>query len=220
VLRRRRDPALGGEALLEVKLGEDFLMSSRFTAGERALARLGLAPLDAGALDVVVGGLGLGYTAAEALAHPALGSLLVIEALAPVIDWHRRGLVPLGPRIVGDARCRIALGDFFARVSAALDPDAPARRFDAILLDIDHSPRHLLDARHAALYTADGLPSLLRHLQPGGMFALWSDELPDDDFLRVLGEAFAFAEAQVVRFANPYTGGEAANTIYLARAPA
>ena len=65
-LRRRVDPATGVD-IFEVKLGDEFLMSSMFTAAEIALSRIGLARLDGDALDVVVGGLGLGYTAARAL---------------------------------------------------------------------------------------------------------------------------------------------------------
>lgn len=68
-LRRRRDPASGAD-VYEVKLGDEFLMSSLFTAGEIALAELGLAKLQDAELDVVVGGLGLGYTAEAALDDP------------------------------------------------------------------------------------------------------------------------------------------------------
>ncbi len=72
-------------------------MSSLFHEVEVALADLGLAALDGPDLDVVVGGLGLGYTAVAALKHTTVHSLLVVEALDAVIDWHKRGLVPLGP---------------------------------------------------------------------------------------------------------------------------
>jgi len=222
VLRRRRDPALQGETVLEVKLGDDFLMSSRFTAGEIALAEHGLAAVRAARPVVCVGGLGLGYTSAAVLAQEAVQALLVVELLAPVIDWHRRGLVPLGATLTTDPRCRLVQGDFFALARAAqggLDPDDPTRRFDAVLLDIDHSPRHVLDARRGAFYDADGLRSVVRHLQPGGVFALWSNELPDAAFEHALDAAFAASQTHVVRFPNPYTGGDAANTVYVARAP-
>lgn len=220
VLRRRREPTLQGETVLEVKLGDDFLMSSRFTAGEIALAEHGLAAVQATQADVVVGGLGLGYTAAAVLAHRTVRSLVVIEALDAVIDWHRRGLVPLGATLTADPRCRLVRGDFFALMRSAddgLDPDAPARCFHAVLVDIDHSPRHVLDSQHAAFYEIEGLRCIARHLHPGGVFALWSNELPDEDFQRVLEAVFASSQAQVVRFDNPYTSGESANTIYVAR---
>jgi spermidine synthase len=220
VLRRRRDPALRGETVLEVKLGDDFLMSSRFTAGEIALAEHGLAAVRAARPDVAVGGLGLGYTAAAVLARTDVRSLLVIELLAPVIDWHRRRLVPLGATLTADPRCRLVEGDFFALARAAqggLDPEDPVRRFDAVLVDIDHSPRHVLDPQRSTFYDAEGLRGLVRQLNPGGVFALWSNELPDADFERALAAAFASSRTHVVRFDNPYTGGQSANTIYVAR---
>ncbi|WP_391960235.1 class I SAM-dependent methyltransferase, partial [Streptomyces somaliensis] len=170
-LRRRRDPASGAD-VYEVKLGDAYLMSSLFTEGEVALARLGLAALpDAAApLDVAVGGLGLGYTARAALDDARVGSLVVVEALAEVVEWHRRRLVPLGAALTGDPRCRFVHGDFFALAADAggLDPRRPGRRFHAVLLDVDHSPRHVLHPRHAALYRPAGLRALAGHLRPGG----------------------------------------------------
>ena len=83
-LRRRLEPLLRGQVVYEVKLGDEYLMSSLFTESERQLATLGLAPLD-GELDVVIGGLGLGYTAAEALKNGKVTSLLVIDLFQPVI---------------------------------------------------------------------------------------------------------------------------------------
>jgi spermidine synthase len=90
-LRKRRELKLGVD-VFEIKLGDEFLMSSLFTASEIALARLGLAELSGDGLDVVVGGLGLGYTAKAVLEHQKVGALLVVEALEAVIDWHREGL--------------------------------------------------------------------------------------------------------------------------------
>src|SRR5476651_1379407 len=89
-LRRRRILSLEGLEVFEVKLGDAFLMSSLFHEVEVALADLGLSGLQ-GPLDVVAGGLGLGYTAVAALQHAAVRSLVVIEALDAVIDWHVRG---------------------------------------------------------------------------------------------------------------------------------
>ena len=216
-LRRRTELALGVE-VYEVKLGDEFLMSSLFTEGEVALAELGLAELGAVQLDVVVGGLGLGYTARAVLNHSAVRSLLVVEALPEVIDWHRRGLVPLGTQLASDPRVALIHGDFFALVdSPGIDPRTPGRRFHAILVDIDHSPRHVLRASHAALYGRDGLHRLATHLWPGGVFALWSNDPPDESFQACLAEVFATCAAHVVRFHNPLQNRDAANTVYVAR---
>lgn len=218
ILRRRRLQSLDGQEVYEVKLGDAFLMSSLFTRVEVALAEFGLAELPAGRLDVVVGGLGLGYTARAALGHPGVASVVVIDALAPVIDWHRRGLVPLGPELTSDARCRFVLGDFFARVASdVLDPSQPGKQFDAILLDIDHSPRDLLHPRHEAFYSEDGLRQLTRHLRPGGVFAMWSDDPPDEDFQALLARVFAETRTHIVTFPNPLLESESASTVYVSR---
>lgn len=216
ILRRRTEPALGVE-VYEIKLGDAFLMTSLFTEGEAALARLALQPLGEGPLDVVVGGLGLGYTAKAVLEHRSVRSLRVVEALPDVVEWHCRELVPLGRELKADPRCEFLDGDFFALAkSPGLDSRDPARRFDAILLDVDHSPRHVLHASHAELYTAGGLRRLAAQLRTGGVFALWSNDPPDAGFRAALAQAFARAEARVVTFPNPLHGGESSNTVYLA----
>jgi spermidine synthase len=220
-LRRRRVLALDGVEVFEVKLGDDFLMSSLFHEVEVALAGLGLAALSAPAVDVVVGGLGLGYTAVAALNHAAVRSLIVVEALEPVIEWHQRGLVPLGPQLTSDARCRLVNGDFFALAASeqGFDPEDAERKFHAVLLDIDHSPRNVLHARHAAFYQPDGLRQLAARLLSGGVFALWSDDAPDEDFLADLGAVFAEAKAHVVSFHNPLLERDSSSTVYVARNP-
>ncbi|HEV7866288.1 MAG TPA: hypothetical protein VGO90_01300 [Chthoniobacteraceae bacterium] len=225
-LRRKRVRALDDLEVFEVKLGDAFLMSSLFHEVEVALADLGLRALgdgpsdqDVARYDVVVGGLGLGYTAVAALKHPAVRELIVVDALEAVIAWHQQGLVPLGATLTGDPRCRFVHGDFFALAGsrAGFDPTSPGRRFHAILLDIDHSPRNLLHPRHGAFYSPEGLGALAAHLEPDGVFALWSDDPPDDDFLETLRRVFAVAEAHVVTFFNPLLERESASTVYVAR---
>jgi spermidine synthase len=216
-LRRRRRP-MSDIDVYEIKLGDEFLMSSQFTLAEIELARLGLATLDRGDLDVVVGGLGLGYTARAALENAAVRSLVVVDALAEVIEWHEQGLLPIGKELTGNPRCRLVHGDFFAMSSSAegFDKGTPGRQFDAVLVDIDHSPRKLLHPRHAALYEPEGLARLAGHLRPGGVFALWSNDPPDDAFERALAEAFATATSHVVTFDNLRGDHDASNTVYVA----
>ena len=218
ILRRRRMLSLGGIEIYEVKLGDEFLMSSLFHEVEEALAHRGLGELKGESWDVVVGGLGLGYTAVAALEHREVASLLIVDALLPVIEWHRRGVVPLGKKLTSDARCRMVQADFFERAqsSEGFDPDQPGRKFHAVLLDIDHSPRNLLHPRNAAFYQWEGLRALATHLHPGGVFALWSDDPPDDEFLGVLGRVFATVRAHVVTFPNPLTESDSASTVYVA----
>jgi spermidine synthase len=215
-LRRRLEPSLEVD-VYEVKLGDEFLMSSLFTVAEEELARLGLAEVTGTDLDVLVGGLGLGYTARAALVDARVRSLVVVEALDEVIGWHEQDLLPDTVGLAADPRVRLVNGDFFRLVAGTgPDPAEPGRQFAAILVDIDHTPRHVLHPSHTAFYSADGLRRLSGHLRSGGVFALWSDDPPDDDFMAVLTEVFGTARAEVVPFANPLTGGESANTVYLA----
>ncbi|MEM7027976.1 MAG: spermidine synthase [Chloroflexota bacterium] len=218
ILRRRRVPALGDTDIFEVKLGEEFLMSSLFHAGEVALAELGLAEVNAQAIDVVVGGLGLGYTAWAVLKQADIRSMLVIEAVDAVIDWHQKGLVPLGKLLTDDPRCHFIQGDFFALArQSGFDPQQPNRQFDAILLDIDHAPQHLLNPSHAAFYTETGLRHLTTYLKPNGVFALWSNDPPDDDFLTRLTNVFVTTESHVITFKNPLTDQTVSNTVYVSQ---
>ena len=213
MLRRRTDAQLGVD-IFEVKLGEEFLMSSLFTVAEEELATLGLAATVGDDLAVLVGGVGLGYTAIAALRDPRVSAMTVIDTMPAVIDWHRRGLLPVSDALTSDPRTRLVLDDFFAVMRR--EPEVGAI-YDAILLDVDHSPRHQLDASHADLYTEAGLRSLARHLTDGGVFALWSDDPPDDDFMVTLSSVFSEARAHLVDFDNPLTGGMSSNTVYVAR---
>jgi spermidine synthase len=213
-LRRRFEPA-AGEEIYEVKLGDEYLMSSLFTVAEEELAHLGLAAVEGDALSVLVGGLGLGYTAVAALRDKRVRALTVVDRLSAVIGWHERMLLPVSAELVGDERTSLVEDDFFALIRS--EPTGGAGGYSAILLDVDHSPRHQLDATHADLYSAAGLRALDRHLAAGGVFALWSDDPPDADFLVELNAVFDDVAAHVVDFANPVTAGVSSNTVYVAR---
>jgi spermidine synthase len=170
----------------EVKLGDDFLMSSQFTVGERQLARIGLAAVTGASLSVLVGGLGLGYTAVAALEDDRVRELTVVEALQVVISWHERDLLPETRGLAADPRVRLVLDDFFDVVRAG----RADRTYDAVLVDIDHAPDWLLREDHGDLYTVEGFALVAAMLGDGGAFALWSDEPPEPEVVRRMGEAF------------------------------
>lgn len=220
VLRRRLEPNLQID-VYEVKLGDEYLMSSLFTVSERRLAELALAALPGSDLDIVVGGLGLGYTAHAVLKDQRVRSLDVIEAVPQVIDWHQRALVPLAAELTADPRCALIEADFFATIAMhgpirTKGPD----RVHGVLVDIDHTPRHHLHPSHAAFYTRDGLRHLAARLHPGGVFALWSDDPPDRDFIAAADEVFASCDAHVVTSPNPLTDCQSTNTVYVSRTEA
>ena len=228
ILRRRRYTGMDTD-VYEVKLGDYFLMSSLFTASEEALGRLGIqyarndrsvaagSGTDDGRLDVVVGGLGLGYTAAAVLESPLVCSLLVVEYLDPVIEWHRRGLLPTSAILTGDGRCRLVSADFFACAASrgGFDPERPGRRFDVILVDIDHSPDAWLDPTNESFYQVPGLRGVKKHLLPGGVLGLWSNEPPDGAFQDRMDAVFAAQWVEPVRFHNPLQDVEASQTVYI-----
>ena len=219
-LRRRRIPKLGELDVYEVKLGEEFLMSSLFHEAERQLSKLGLGALEKDDLDVVVGGLGLGYTAAAALEDPRVSSLVVIEYLAPVIEWHQNGLVPLGGTLTSDQRCRLVNADFFALsqdVEKSFDPEQPGKKHDAILLDIDHTPTNVLHQTNTRFYTEEGLGELARHLKPGGVFAIWADGEPESSFGDRLEKVFGWSEGHTIEFDNPITEDTSKGAVYVAK---
>ncbi|RMJ04148.1 Spermidine synthase [Marinobacter litoralis] len=223
-LRRRRIPALGERDIYEVKLGEEFLMSSMFVDAEVALSDIGLNETEGDNLSVVVGGLGLGYTAVAALKHQRVSELLVVEYLKPVIGWHQQELVPLGKEQNDDPRHRYVHGSFFDMAvedpaTGGFDPEAPGKQFDAILLDIDHSPRALLHDSSASFYTTENISLMARQLKPRGVFAMWSNEGEDDEFMAVLNEVFEDVACHVVSFFNPFQNRESFNTVYVARKP-
>ncbi len=215
-LRRRTESLLQNKEIYEVKLGDEYLMSSLFTDGERELANLGLAELQ-GELAVVVGGLGLGYTAAAALENINVRSLLVIDLFQEVINWHQNKLVPLGEILSEDARCKMRQGDFFELAQTNFDNFDKERKFDAVLLDIDHSPEHFLDEKNKRFYGTEGLSALKKQIKAGGAFALWSNDPPDVKFAKHLESVFGTATAHIIEFANPYTNSISVNAVYVAR---
>ncbi|GAB3096656.1 spermidine synthase [Aestuariicella hydrocarbonica] len=217
-LRRRRIPVFGDRDIYEVKLGDEFLMSSMFVEAEEALSTLGLAAVQGDQLKVVVGGLGLGYTAVAALEDERVSELLVVDALDTVIGWHQDERVPLGKILNADARNRYVLGSFFDLATdpdTGFDPTVGGRKFDAILLDIDHSPTEFLNAANAGFYTTENLALMAQQLTPGGVFAMWSQNLPEARFEALLKTVFSSVESHVVAFYNPFQNCESTNSVYV-----
>ena len=224
-LRRRTMMTLDNLVIHEIMLGTEFLMSSLFTVVEEALSTLGIAATEKAfpgneQLNVVVGGLGLGYTAKIALDHDSVSELIVVDYLQPVIDWHQAGLVPLGKGLSDDPRCSFEHGDFFKRAVKAeglgFDSKDSDKKLHAILLDIDHSPAHLLNEQHASFYLEDGLRKMTEQLHSGGIFALWSDDPPEENFMNALNKVFASVETHIVPFNNPILGRDSESTVYVA----
>jgi len=212
-LRKRYD-RLTRRWVHEVRLGEEYLMSSQFNATELALARLGLAEAPGDELRVLVAGLGLGFTAHEALKDPRTTRLVVVELVGAVIDWHVRELVPDTIGLAADPRCELVEVDFFEMMRSGQCPQV-----DVLLVDIDHSPEVLLAQEHGDFYTAAGVGSAANALSDQGVFALWSDDPPEDRMLANVRTGFAEVRAEIVSFDNPITRSTSACTVYVASRP-
>jgi len=210
-LRRRELLAQPGVIVTEVSLNHEFLMSSYNTASERALSSVALELREGEALDVLVGGLGLGYTAREALLSPRVASVEVVEFLPQVIGWLDAGLIPLAAELKANPRLRVTRGDVYLRLS-----QPPSRLHDLILIDVDHSPDERLTAANGFFYTAEGLERAKRHLKPGGVLGVWSyaESSPFADALR---GAFREVRVEPVTFDNKLVGEVQTDWLFFAR---
>ncbi len=122
----------------------------------------------------------------------------------------------MGKILAENKRCELRAGDFFELAWTGFDMFDTERKFDAVLLDIDHSPKHFLDAKNESFYGAEGLESLRRQLKNGGAFALWSNDPPDENFTKHLETIFDAAAAHNIEFLNPYTNSISVNSVYVA----
>lgn len=216
-LRQRPLPGDSGVMVTEITLDNQFLMSSENTESERALSSLALEMHPGTGLRVLVGGLGLGYTAHEALRSKRVAHVEVVEFLAPVIDWLEKGLMPLSSELNADARLTVTEGDVYLRLSQPpLKPQPPQSLHDLILIDVDHSPDERLGPSNASFYTVVGLALAKQYLAPGGVLAVWSyaESSPFADALRAV-----FREVRVASssFENRVVSGAETNWLFFAR---
>lgn len=212
-LRRRELLSMPGTVVTEVTLNHEFLMSSYNTVSERALSRIALEMHAGTELRVLVGGLGLGYTAHAALASPRVARVEVVEFLPEVMDWLERDLVPLSGELKADERFAPVPGDVYARLAAP-----PAESFDLILIDVDHAPDDPLGSASSFFYTEEGLERASRHLAPGGVLGVWS-YAGSSPFARALREVFAEVRVEPVPFFNELIDEETTDWLFFARSP-
>ena len=166
VLRERREP--GRPAVVELRVNGVYVMDSAQTSTERALATTALAAVPAPG-DVLVGGLGLGFTARAVLADPRVRSCTVVEIEPALVAWLRAGVVPDGPALLAEPRLHLQVGDVVDAVGAA----APGS-LDLVLLDVDNGPDQLVHPANARLYDSPFLRAVRAGLRPTGYLVIWS----------------------------------------------
>jgi spermidine synthase len=177
VLRRRTRDQTSVDELI---INGAFAMDSSETSTERRLADFATR---SARRRILVGGLGLGYTAAEILARDA-DRVDVVEIEECLVDWARAGLTPTLALVAADPRVHLYTADVRS-VLAGLrtGPEGP---WDAIVLDIDNGPDFLIHAANDALYTASSLSAAYARLAPGGTLAIWCQG-PAPTLLATLG---------------------------------
>jgi len=210
-LRRRELLSRPGTVITEITLEHELLMSSYDTASERALADEALARHAGRDLSVLVGGLGLGYTAAQVLQSDRVRCVEVVEFLPEVVGFLERGLVPLSAELLGDPRFGVREGDVYATLRA------PAgTRFDVVLVDVDHSPDEPLGTANQSFYTGEGLALARAHLAPGGVLAVWS-YAESSPFVDALRATFGAVDCVPVTCVNDLVDEEQTDWLFLAR---
>lgn len=166
VLRERHDA--GGPAVLELRVNGVYVMDTRETTTERVLARRALEVVDH-PRAVLVGGLGLGFTAHELVADARVERVDVVELEQVVVDWMRDGTVGHGPSLLADRRINVVVADVRQAVEELAGPT-----YDLVLLDVDNGPGQLVHEANAAVYEPAFLASVRRVLRPTGAVVVWS----------------------------------------------
>lgn len=144
-----------------------FLMDTRDGASERLLARSALAGRP-GPVELLLGGLGVGFSLHEALQYATLRRVTVLEVEPAVIEWHRTYLRAVSGAALADPRVEVICSDLLTWLRGT------HRRFDAVCVDVDNGPEWTVRPDNAALYGERGLELLESALRPGGTLAVWS----------------------------------------------
>jgi spermidine synthase len=212
-LRRRELLSRPGTIVTEITLNHEFLMSSYITDSERSLARFALDMHGGERLSILVGGLGLGYTAHEALVAGGerVSRVEVVEYLPQVIDWLAQDLVPLARELKADTRLVCVEGDVYERLSSPAE-----QRYDLILIDVDHSPDENLGGANALFYTEAGLRLARHHLTDAGILAVWS-YAEHSRFATALRSVFRDVRLEPVTVMNDLVDEEQTDWLFFAR---
>jgi spermidine synthase len=153
-----------------IRIDGDTLMTSNSHGSEEKLAERGCAGLDTlPRARVLVGGLGLGFTARAALSALRADAVVeVVELVGAVVRWNRELIGHLADEPLLDPRVRLTEGDVAEAIATARE------QYDAILLDVDNGPEAFTWRGNKHLYSLEGLRRARHALRPNGVLAIWS----------------------------------------------
>ena len=170
MLRRRDDP----DGLVdELVVNGVFAMDSAEVTSELILADSAGVAAGSPPGRVLVGGLGLGYTAARLLANGA-ELVRVVELAEPLVEWAMARLTPQLGQVASDSRAELVVNDVFSEI------EGTDQLWDAILLDVDNGPSFLIHDENARVYSESFLRTCLARLVPGGRLVIWCDQTSPD----------------------------------------
>ncbi len=174
-----RHPGRAGELALRERDGDYeiisngvFLMDTRDGRSERLLVRSALDLVASSTpCRVLLGGLGVGFSLAEALASPEVSEVVVVEWEPAIVDWCRATIGARTGGDLGDPRVRCEDADLVEWLQRPW-----AETFDAICLDVDNGPHWTVSPGNSWLYGAEGLAAVQARLAARGVLAVWSAE--------------------------------------------
>ena len=182
-----------------------FLMDTRDGRSERLMVSSALARCPAATPEILICGLGVGFSLAEAVSQPRVARVDVVEISAAIIGWHGTHLRHLAAPAWEDGRVHVINADVVAWLARRQGP------YDVICLDVDNGPEWTVWDANQALYGDEGLRRVRDGLRPGGMVAVWS-----------AAEAPAFSDRLLRHFSGvhayrvPVSRGQP-DVVYLAR---
>ena len=215
-----RVAGVGGELALrrdgehfEIISNGTFLMDTRSSESERLLVRAALDALAAAGgrprpYHLLVGGLGVGFSLAEAVRADAVAGVVVVEREPALLAWHETHLARFSSGALRAPGVQIVRDDLLAWLRAR---DEDAEPFDAVVVDVDNGPDWTVNAGNAALYREEGLALLAGCVAPAGALAVWSAH-DSPEFEQRLGEWFTGVQTVHV----PVARGEP-DVVFLAR---
>ncbi len=181
VVLRRRVEERAADAL-ELRVNGVFVMDTRQTTTEIELAAAAL-ELVADPRDVVVAGLGLGFTLQRVLADHRVEQVKVVEIEDALVGWMRDGTVPHGPALLADKRVHIVNADIVMAVAEARST------YDLVLLDVDNGPEQLVHDTNVGIYEHDFIANTKGILNADGALVVWSAR-PAPELASVMEEVF------------------------------
>jgi spermidine synthase len=205
VLRRRKEEHAADA--LELRVNGVFVMDTRETGSETELAAAAL-DLVEDPRDVVVAGLGLGYTTQRVLADKRVERVMVVEIEETLVGWMRDGTIPHGPAVLADKRVHVVAADIVMAVAEATST------YDLVLLDVDNGPGQLVHGANAQLYEQEFLASTRKLLNRGGAIVVWSAN-PAPDLRAVMEQVFG--NCTELRYDVLLQGREEEYLLYLSR---